>query len=169
MKKVILAFCVVFLFNACKKIENLDNQNTANGYSGIKNVEEFDKVINELNSSKKTDRLGNPKSISIKLSDQSISEMRNSIVFDNNKIRGFNECRLMQNELSIEQQIYLYQKLAGANVTLLDANEKLIATSPSDPTAFTERTIIIIKDHRPRPNNDCSPYFDAECWTYWNY
>ena len=48
MKKLILIFCVVTLFVACQKNEDLTKQNSSSTYSGIKNVKEFEKLIEDI-------------------------------------------------------------------------------------------------------------------------
>jgi len=168
MKNLILLFCAVLLFNACKKTENITDQKTTSNYSGIKNVKEFDKVINEITQTKVNSRLLNPGKIEkIMLSKEAIAEMRESIQFDDNKmLRGFKSNRQMLKELSMKEYIFLMENLLGCAIIVYGKDNKIIGNSSEE---------IFIRKHEAGTHNDwnwsgmgncCNIYYDATCVTY---
>lgn len=130
MKNVILVLCSVLLFNACKKSENLTSQQFSK-YSGIKNVNEFDEVMNEIITTKNQfENFGNRR---IKLSKNAIEEMHNSIQFDKEgRFRGFLQCRLMKEELTLDQRAFLFENLIDGKIIIFDKNSRIIKSSKNE-------------------------------------
>jgi len=111
MKKLILLFCVVASFAACKKNVDLTKQSPADTYSGIKNVKEFDKLIEEIIEpiNNKNERIEMNTS-KLRLSTEAIQELRNSIVFDKNGVfHGFKKMTITNKELSRNEREQLYR------------------------------------------------------------
>ncbi len=169
MKNLILLFCTVLLFNACKKTENITSQNSITKYSGIKNVEEFDKVIKTITKENINGRNGDPNTInSIKLSKAAIEEMRNSIQFDKlHRFKGFIRNGLMIKELNNKQIEFLFTHLIGSQILLFDGNSKIINNSnlPSSDWKLPNAPGTHI-DWRWQNAECCSRWYDATCVTY---
>lgn len=169
MKKLILIFCVVTLFVACQKNEDLTKQNSSSTYSGIKNVKEFDKLIEEIIEPINTENEKNVMNPSkLRLSNEAIQELRSSIVFDENGVfHGFNKMTITKKELSNNDQQQLLSLIANTQVIILDNNSKIVSNTNINNFGIP---LTCHKDwtwNRNRWGTDCClPFRDATCCTY---
>lgn len=163
MKKVFLLFSVIALFAACKKDVDLTSQNTTQEYSGIKNIADFDMVMSKIRQDGSSlTRL----SRTLKLSEDAVTEMRNSIQFDKQgRFRGFTNSRLMNQELSVSDREFLLNTLTQNQIVIFSKDNKMI-TTPRNPNGK------IAYEHRdwawwPTFGSECCrPYVNATCITY---
>lgn len=156
------------MFNACKKTESLKDETVNANYSGIKNVEEFDKLIKEITlpiNNKTNNESSMPK---FKLSDEAIQELRSSIVFDKNGVfHGFKKMTKTNKELRKDECALLLQLISNTKVILIDKNSKII--SNTNTTNWAEPLVCHDDwtwDHNRYGVNCCRPYYDATCCTY---
>lgn len=168
MKKLILLFCIALTFNACKKTESLKDETVKANYSGIKNVEEFDKLIKEITlpiNNKTNNESSMPK---FKLSNEAIQELRSSIVFDKNGVfHGFKKMTMTNKELKNEECMLLFELIANTQIILLDKNSKIVSNTNTNNwtvplTCHQDWTW----DHGRYGTDCCKVYPDARCCTY---
>lgn len=171
MKKLILLFCVVASFAACKKNVDLTKQSPADTYSGIKNVKEFDKLIEEIIEpiNNKNERIEMNTS-KLRLSTEAIQELRNSIVFDKNGVfHGFKKMTITNKELSRNEREQLLSLIANTQVIVLDKNSRIVS-NPNINNWTKPYTLTCHDDWRwnwgQYGTDCCLPNYDATCCTY---
>lgn len=168
MKNLILLFCTVLLFNACKKSADITEQNPSAAYSGIKNVAEFDKLIEEITITVNSNKKNEMNSSKIRLSSAVIKELRCSIVFDKNGVfHGFNKMTITNKELSKDERVQLLSLIANTQVIILDKNSKIISNTNINNIT---KPLTCHNDWRwnlgQYGTDCCMPWYDATCCTY---
>ncbi len=152
--------CMVMVgFTACKKANDV----TATT-QGINSLQEFDQIISEINTDATNLRTGNPQTITkIHLSDAAIQEMRKNIVFDEKgNFRGFTKNGLMRSELTTKEQLFLYEKITGNAIIMLNSNKVIIAATENNQDGLV-RYYTTCDDYRPWDAYPCRSMKDATC------
>lgn len=167
MKRLFFLICIVTLISACNKTDDLANNNANTlKYSGIKNVEDFDMVIKKITSNTKRQNISSNGVQTIKLSKLAIEEMRNSLTFSSDKVfRGFKSCKLANNELSLEEHVFLMENLLDASIIVYDKNSKIIYSSTEESFRVRSWEAGEHYDWTWLGGNCCRVYEDATCVT----